>query len=135
MKSLLSSAVIRRNSSVSFIIPQESNARTPQLDNRVSDEIKHSPDLLVLSFVKQNLKPGIGFCFAQLPDFCRSRARAVLQCYTAPQAFDRLVLWDALHFCFIHFVHLVACGGDEIGDTIIGQQQQALGVEVEPAYW
>src|SRR4030081_844866 len=47
-----------------FVIPQKSDARTPQLDHRVSDEFKHSADLLVLPFVKQNLKPGVGFRLA-----------------------------------------------------------------------
>src|SRR6267142_5335412 len=106
------------------VIPQGPDSRTPQLDHRVTNQVKHSPDLLILSFVKQNLKPGVGFRLAQFPDLCRGRARSVFQSDAAPQTFNRLLPWYALHFSFVDFFDLVACGGYEICElAVIGQQQ------------
>src|SRR4030095_3093538 len=91
-------------------------------------------DLLVLSFVKENFKPGVVFRLANFSNLCRGRARAILECHASTQSFNRLLVRNSLQLSFIDFFYFVTSGRHEIGEfTVIGQKQQAFIMEVELA--
>src|SRR5947208_4077332 len=102
-----------------LIVAQRSNARTAQLDHRMSDQIKHAAYLLVLSFVKQDFKPGVVFRLTYFPDLRRRGARTVVERHAASQAFYSLLVWNPLHFSFINFFDFVASRGDEVCEVAI----------------
>src|SRR5713101_4804651 len=102
----------------------------------MTNEIKHAPYLLVLPFMQDDLKPGVGLCFINALDFCRRRSRPIFERDTASQTLNRLLRGHTFHLCFVNFLDFVARGGDEVCKlAIVRQQQQTLSIEIQTAYW
>src|SRR5215204_5598987 len=102
-----------------IIVTQRADLRSPQLDYRVSDEIKHAANLLVLAFMQDDFVPRVVFSLTNAANFCRSGSRTVVKRNPAPQAFDRLLFRKTLYLRLVDFLHLVASGANEVCEVAV----------------
>src|SRR5215213_1537377 len=100
----------------------------------MTNQLKHPPHLLIASLVKQNFKPGIRLGLIQLRYLSGGRARAVVERNSSSQSLNRGVGRHTLNFNLVNLLHAIAGRRHVIRKVaIVGEQQQAFGVEVETA--
>ena len=102
-------------------------------DHGMSHVVEHAPHLPLPAFVDSDIHPGVRFFLPDLPDLCR-RGLAVLQedaCFERP---DRAVFKHALELHQIGLGKFMFGMGDQMGEIpVVRQEQQALGIVVQPA--
>jgi len=108
-------------------------ADPPKLDHGAADRFEHPPHLTVPTLVQDHLQPGVFFLQPQLVNGA-GRRRAVPELHTAAQAFNLIVVEDALDLDVIALHHAGARMHERMGHrAVVRDQQQPLGVIIEPA--
>jgi hypothetical protein len=103
-------------------------------DHGMSHVVEHAPHLALPAFVDRDIDPGVRFFLADLPDLGR-RGLAVLQEDACFQRSDRTVFEHALDLHQIGLGEFMFGVGDQMGKiAVIRQEQQALGIVVQPAH-
>ena len=105
----------------------------PQLRHRVPDRLEQPLHLVLLALVERHLHPGVvvGVDHARAVD----RHEVAVDLDALLQALERLRVGDAVHLGVVDARHLVARVRHALGEgAVVGQQDQALGRDVEPAH-
>jgi len=102
-------------------------------DHGMTHMVEHAPHLALPSFVDRNIDPGVRFFLPDLSDLGR-RGLAVLQEDACFQRRDGAVFKHALDLHQIGLGKFMFGVCDQMGKIpVIGQEQQALGIVVQPA--
>jgi len=105
-----------------------------ELDHGMAGEVDHAPYLAFSALVDRDLDPGVGLFLAELSHLCGRRS-AVLEENALFQILDVPVLQKSLDLHQVGLRKLVPGMGHQVGEiTVVRQQEQALGVVVEPAH-
>ncbi|GAB4352608.1 MAG: hypothetical protein Kow0073_08400 [Immundisolibacter sp.] len=131
-----------------MIQPQRADADTDQAQRGVADGSGHASHLAVAAFGDDQLQPGGGNVTAfadrrlarpqprwRCDAACLCRAgEAVLEAHAAAQRAERGLVWLAFHLRQVGLGQLEGGVGDALLQAAVaGQQQQALGVAVQPS--
>jgi len=102
-------------------------------DHGMSHVVEHAPHLALPAFVDRDIDPGVRFFLPDLSDLGR-RGLAVLQKDSCFQRRDRTVFEHTLDLHQIGLGKFMLGVRDQMGKIpIIRQEQQALGIVVQPA--
>ena len=97
------------------------------------DQIKHPPDLLVASLVKQDFEPCVRLRFIQFRDLRGRGSRSIFKCNSTTQSLYASLQWHAFNFHFINFFYPISRGSDEVVKSpSLVRSNKTFGVEVEP---
>src|SRR6185369_2587678 len=112
------------------------DANSSKFHNRVAYRIEHTPDLLVFALTQDDFVPRVAGFFGSIhqSNFSRSRARASER-YASSQSIDLISSRHSLDLDVIHFFDATS-SGDRIGKvTVVGENYQPFGVEIESPHW
>src|SRR5260370_25656783 len=94
-----------------------------QLNNRMTNRIKHPANLLIAPLMKSHFKPRVRLNLTQLAHSSRRRSFALTNRDTPAQALDCTFRRDAFHFNFVDLGNSIPGGSDQICKiSIIGEQ-------------